>query len=139
MLEQYKNLKRLLVEIVQDFSTRFMKVYNSIPDQVNLPPGVSQLHYVDAFESEFSLLLREGRSTSLSDMMNDAIEVEVNLAGSGNIKLQIEAEKKKPKEETFPYTSQALDAKLDLMVKTMDKLVETLSLDENPHEIQAIN
>jgi hypothetical protein len=139
LLTQYNNLKRLPVETVQEFSTRFMKVYNSIPDQVKPPPGASQLHYVDAFESEFSLLLRERRSTSLTDMMNDAIEVEVNLAASRKIKLQIEAEKKKAKEEALPSTSQASDEKLDLMVKTMEKLVEKFSLDNKPPELQARN
>jgi len=52
-----------------------MKVYKSIHDQLNPPPGITQLHYVDAFESEFSLILRDTRSTSLTDMKNDAIEV----------------------------------------------------------------
>jgi hypothetical protein len=75
LLTQYNNLKRLPIETVQEFSTIFMKVYKSIPDQVNPPPGASQLHYVDAFESEFAFLLREIRSTSLTYMMNDSIEV----------------------------------------------------------------
>jgi hypothetical protein len=84
-----------------------MKVYNSIPDQVNPPPRAAQRHYVDAFESELSLLLRERRSTSMIDTMNDEIKVEVNLATSWKVNLQIEAEKKKAKEETLPSTSQA--------------------------------
>jgi hypothetical protein len=96
-LTQYNNLKRLLVETIKEFSTRFMKVYNSIPDQVKPTPGATQLHYADAFDIEFTFLLRERRSTYLNDMMNDAIEVEVNLAASRNIKLQIEAENKKAK------------------------------------------
>ena len=126
LLTQYNHLKRLPTETVQYFSSIFMKVYNSIPDQVKPPLGASQLHYVDAFESEFSLLLRERRSTSLTDMMNDAIEVEVNLASSRKIKLQIEADRKKAKEETLPSTSQGSDEKIDLMVKTMEKLVEKI-------------
>jgi len=63
----------------------------------------------------------------------------MSLVSSRKINLQIEDEKKKAKEETLPSTSQESDAKLDLMVKTMEKLVEKLSLDENTHEIQAIN
>ena len=63
-----------------------MKVYNSIPDQVKPPLGVVELHYVDAFSSDFSLLLREMRSATLVDMMNDAIEVEANLMASNKIK-----------------------------------------------------
>jgi flagellar basal body P-ring protein FlgI len=81
------------------------------------------------------LLLREIRSTSLTNIMNDAIEVELNLVASGNIKLQIEDKKEKDKEEALPSTSQASDAKLDLMVKTMEKLVEKLSLDNKPAKI----
>jgi hypothetical protein len=132
LLTQYNNLKILPTETVQEFSTRFLKVYNSIPDQVKPPPGAAQLHYADAFESDFALLLRERRSTTLTDMMNDAIEVEVNLAASGKIKFQVEDEKKKIKDEAQPSTSQSSDAKLDLMVKTMEKLVEKLSLDNKP-------
>ena len=72
-------------------------------------------------------------------MMNDAIEVEVNLTTSRKIKLQIEVDRKKAKEETLPSTSQGSDEKFDLMVKTMEKLVEILSLDDKPHDFQAIN
>jgi hypothetical protein len=116
-----------------------MKVYKSIPSQVKPPPGVSQLHYVGAFESEFSMLLRDISSPYLTDMINNEIEVELNLPSSRKIKLQIEVDRKKAKEETLPSTSQGLDEKFDLMVKTMEKLVEKLSLGDRPHELQAIN
>jgi hypothetical protein len=43
---------------VQDFSTRFMRTYDSIPTDVKPPPGAAKLHYDDAFSSEFTLLLR---------------------------------------------------------------------------------
>ena len=79
LLTQYNNLKRGLAESVQDFSTRFMKTYDSIPADVKPPPSAAKLHYADAFDSEFSLLLREIRFVSLTDMMDDAIKVEVNL------------------------------------------------------------
>jgi hypothetical protein len=66
-----------------------MKVYNSIPDEVNPPPPppkASQLKYDDSFESDFALLLREQRSTTLEDMKTNAIEVEVNLMALGKMK-----------------------------------------------------
>jgi hypothetical protein len=78
LLTQYKNMRRSPNETVQYFSARFVKVYNMIPTEVN-PPKSSQLRYVDSFESDFSLLLREQRSSSLDYMMIDAIKVEVNL------------------------------------------------------------
>ena len=52
-----------------------MKVYNSIPSQFNPPPDSSQLQYVEAFDSDFTLLLSERISASLANMMNDVIEV----------------------------------------------------------------
>jgi hypothetical protein len=60
----------------------------------------------------FTLLLRERRYTYLTDMMNDAIKVEVNLSTSGKIKLQIEVDRNKYKEETLPSTSQGSDENL---------------------------
>jgi hypothetical protein len=132
LLTQYNNLKRTPSETVQEFSTRFMKVYSSIPAEVKPPPGAAQLRYVDSFDSDFTLLLRERRSTTLDDMMNDAIEVEVNLMASGKIKYNPETDMKKAQEEAQPSTSQSSDAKFDLMVKTMEKLVENLSLDNKP-------
>jgi hypothetical protein len=64
---------------MQDFSTRFMKVYNSIPMEVKPPPGAAQLRYTNSFDSGFSLLLRERIYNTLGVMMSDAIEVVVNL------------------------------------------------------------
>ena len=79
-------MRRSPNEIVQEFSTRSIKFYNSISSEVKPPPMTAQLRYVDSFENNFCLLLRETRSTSIDDMMSDAIEVEVNLMASGKIK-----------------------------------------------------
>ena len=73
---------------MQYFSTRFIRTYDSIPIDVKPPPGVSKLHYVDAFSSEFTLLLRESRFISLIDMMDDATQVEVNLLASNKTKMK---------------------------------------------------
>ena len=74
---------------------RFMKVCDAIPAEVKPPVGAAQLHYADSFDSDLSLLLRERRSMSLNDMMNDEIEVEVNLMAYGKIKQKIETRKHK--------------------------------------------
>ena len=63
-----------------------MRTYDSIPIDFKPPLGVAKLHYVDAFRSDFTLLLREIRYVSLTDMMDDAIEVEVNLLASNKTK-----------------------------------------------------
>ena len=86
------------METVQEFSTRFMRVCDFIPNHVKPPPWDVELHYVDAFDNDFSLTLRERRYASLVDMMNDAIEVEVNLMESRIIKHKSYIDKKKAKE-----------------------------------------
>ena len=83
-----------------------MRVYNSIPTEVKPPFGAAQLRYVDSFDNDFSLLLRERRSTTLDDMMNDAIEVEVNLMASGKINHNSNTDMKKVQGEAQPSTSQ---------------------------------
>jgi hypothetical protein len=132
LLTQYNNIKISPNETVQEFSTRFMKVYNSIPTEVKPPPGAAQLRYVDSFDNDFSLLLRERRSNTLDDMMSDAIEVEVNLMASGKIKHNPDRDVKKVQGEAQPSTSQSSDEKFDLMMKTMERFMERMSLENKP-------
>jgi hypothetical protein len=122
-LTQYNNIKRSPNETIQEFSTRFMKVYNSIPIEVKPPLGTTQLQYVDSFDIDFALLLRERRSNTLDDMMIDAIEVEVNLMASGKIKHNPNRDVKNVQGEAQPSMSQSLDAEFDLMMKTMERLM----------------
>ena len=79
-------MKRGVNESVQAFSSIFMRTYESIPLDVIPPPGASKLNYEDAFDSEFTLLLRKRRYVSLIDMMDDVIEVEVILLVSNKTK-----------------------------------------------------
>lgn len=73
-------------EFVQEFSDKFMKIYNSIPAQFKPPPGSAQIQYAEAFDNEFTLLLCERKLASLADMMNKAFEVEVNLTAASRKK-----------------------------------------------------
>ena len=60
---------------------------------------MAKFHYDEWFDDDFSLLLRERRSTTLADMMNDAIEVEVNIMACRKGKYIFET--KKVKEEAW--------------------------------------
>jgi hypothetical protein len=120
-------------ETVQEFSARFMKFYNSIPTEVKPPPRDAQLRYIDSFESDFSLLLRERRSTSLYDMMSDEIKVEVNIMASGKIKYNYDRDINKVQYKTQPSTSQSSEERFELMMKTMEKLMEMMYLDNKPN------
>jgi hypothetical protein len=144
LLTQYNNLKRGPIEFMQEFSTRFMRTYDSILADVKPPPGATKLHYVDDFSSEFTLLLRERRFVSLKDMMDDSIELEVNLIASNKTK-QINETRRVKEEEPQASTSQSsLDAKFNMMIKTMEKLMDKLFADDknqmkNQNEPQARN
>ena len=119
--------------MVQDFSSRFLKIYNAIPDHVKPHTGDTQLQYAEAFDGDFAYSLRERRSTSLTDMMNDAIEVEVNMMASGKMKNK-DVDKRKNKEGISSPSS--YDSKFDSIMRTMEKLVDRLSLENKQVLVQ---
>jgi hypothetical protein len=125
-------MKRALEEMVQEFLDHFMRFYNSIPTKFQPPLGVAQLQYADSFDSDFTLLLRERISTNLDAMMSDAIEVEVNMMVLGNIKQRFNKGGKKPQGDTQPSNSRPLEDKFDLMMKTMEKMMERMSMGNKP-------
>jgi hypothetical protein len=79
-------MKRAPEETVQEFSAQFIRFYNSIPVEFQPPLRAVQLRYVDSFDGDFALLLRERRSANIYAMMSDAIKIKVNLMELGNIK-----------------------------------------------------
>ena len=127
LLTQYNNLKRGGNESVQHFSSGFIRTYESIPTDVKPSPRATKLHYANSFVSEFTLLLRERRSTSLENMMEDVIEVEVNLLASNKTKQK--GESRRVKEYAQASTSKSsTDAKMKLMMKSMERLIDRLSI-----------
>ena len=75
-----------------------MRVYNSITIDIEPLVGTVKLHYVDAFDSDFALLLRERKSVSIIVMFKDALEVEDNMMASRDIKKKVEIDKRKVRE-----------------------------------------
>ena len=87
---------------------------------------MAKLHYTEGFDDDFSLLLRERRSTTLADMMDDSIDVSVNLMASKKGKYRFD--NKKVKEEAQPSTSQSSsDAKFDSVLREMERMMERFS------------
>lgn len=66
-------------------------------------------------------------------MMNVAIEVEVNMMASGKIKNR-DVDKRKNKEDISSPSSS--DSKFDSIMRTMEKLVDKLSLENKQVPIQ---
>ncbi len=86
----------------------------------------------------FTLLLHERELASLADMINDAIKVEVNLTATrrknmdeGEWRME-DGDRRKNKEPEQPSSSKSQDARMDMMWKTIDKLMERLSLGNKP-------
>jgi hypothetical protein len=89
-------------------------------------------------------MLRERRSANLDAMMSDAIEVEVNLMASGNIKQSFNRGGKKPQGDAQPSNSQPSEDKFDLMMKMMEKLMEIMYVGnklaaQEQHDLQPKN
>ena len=115
---------------MQDSSTRFRRTYDAIHADVKPPPNATKLHYVDAFSSEFTLLLRERRFVSLAEMMDDAIKVEVNLITSNKTKQKNETRRVKEEEPQASTSQSSSNAKFNMMMKTMEKMMDELSADD---------
>ena len=63
------------------------------------------------------------------------LEVEDNMMASGKIKLKLETDKKKDREENAPSTSAVVssnDVKFEMILKTMEKLMDRLTIDNGP-------
>jgi hypothetical protein len=61
-------LKRKTSEPISDFTKRFNKMYGRIPDDIKPTESSIKITYANEFDAEFSLLLRERRSTTLLSM-----------------------------------------------------------------------
>ena len=67
-ITEFGALRRKKDETVADFSKRFNKMYSRIPVEINPTETSTKLTYRNAFDHEFSLLLRERRPISLLNM-----------------------------------------------------------------------
>ena len=67
-------------------------------------------------------------------MFTDALEVEANMMACGKIKPRVEVDKRKSREETHPTTStfSSSDVKFEMMLKTMEKLMDRLTVEAEP-------
>ena len=72
-----------------------MGVYNSIPANIKPLVGAAKLHYENAFESEFFLLLRERKYANIPTMFKDALEVEADMMDFGKMKQRVEVNRRR--------------------------------------------
>ena len=127
ILFKYNNLKRNPGESVQDYSTRFNSVYNALPPHMKPPQGLASVKFPEGFDADMAYQLREREPLTLEDMQKGDVSVEANLIEK---RARMRSEKRVTyKDETVPSTSSS-DTKIDSLVKTMERMMEKISLNE---------
>jgi hypothetical protein len=75
-ITEFGSLKKKSTEYLVEFNKIFNKLYNKILVDIKPSQAVTKVTYVGAFEADFSMMLRERRSTTLLIMKDDAIDIE---------------------------------------------------------------
>ena len=68
-------------------------------------------------------------------MFTYALEVEANMMACGKIKQRVDVDRRKGREEIVPSTSSTSssnDIKFEMMLKTMENLMDRLTMDTRP-------
>ena len=106
-ITEFGALKRKKDETIADVSKRFNKMYSRIPAEIKPSKTSAKLTYANAFDHEFSLLLRERRPVSLLNMQDAALEVESNILTSNRLKKETTQQMydRKGKKEAAPGVS----------------------------------
>jgi hypothetical protein len=118
-ITEFGALKRKQGESIPDFTKRFNKMYGKIPEEIKPSETSAKITFANAFDAEFSLLLRERRSTTLSLMQDAAIEVESNILAADKLKSRSDRDRKKQKEELPSSSNSTSDSKMDEMAKML--------------------
>lgn len=123
-------MKRNTNETVQEFTARFNLVYNSILDDIKPPPVLALLHYPDAFDPNMAYQLKEKDPATLEEMQLNAISVENNLL----IKKSKSNPERTEKKVVFKEPSSSSDVKFDALIKTMETMMDTISITDRQAE-----
>ena len=120
-----------------EFIQRFNKLYNKIPIEVKPSQPAAKVTFTGSFEPDFALLLRERRRADLTQMQDDAVEIESNMMASGKLKMKIETWNRKMKrfrEQAGPSRSgRSSDEKMDDManiIKYFSNKISRMELDQ---------
>ena len=114
-----------------EFIQRFNKLYNKIPAEVKPSQPAAKVTFAGDFKPDFSLLLRERRGATLTQMQDDAVEIEYNMMASGKLKAKVETrnrETRRFKEQAGPSRSNiSTDDKMDDMARIIKELSNKIS------------
>jgi hypothetical protein len=122
-ITEFGSLKRKEGESISDFSKRFNKMYKKIPDEIKPTEAMEKISYASSFDSEFCLLLRERRSSSLVQMQDVSLEVESNIIASDKLRGKSDRDRRKNRAESSTSNSLVVHSQVD----ELTKLVKSLS------------
>jgi hypothetical protein len=125
-------LRKKTYESVLEFIQRFNNLYHKISVEVKPSQPAAKVTFAGAFDSDFALLLRERRSTTLAGMQDDAIEIESNMMASEKLKTKVDMGTREPKcfkEHAGPSGSgkSSSEEKMDEMEKIIKDLSNKIS------------
>jgi hypothetical protein len=126
-ITEFGALRRKQGESIPDFTKRFNQMYGKIPEEIKPSETSAKITFANAFDAEFSLLLRERRTTTLSLMQDAAIEVESNILAADKLKSRNDRERKKQKEELPSSSNSTSDSKMDEMAKMLKTLTSEMA------------
>jgi predicted component of viral defense system (DUF524 family) len=124
---EFGALKRNQGESISDFTKRFNKMYSKISDEIKPTETSTKITFSNAFDADFSLLLRERRSTTLSLMHEATIEVESNILAVEKLNSRGDRDMKKQREELPSSSHTTFDSKMDEMAKMLETLTSEMA------------
>jgi hypothetical protein len=131
-MTEFRSLKKMEGESVFDFSKRFNKMYNKIPDEIKPSEASAKMSYASAFGPDFCLLLRERRAASLAQMQDATIEVESNVLAANILRNEADIGRRKGKSEAStsgPSVPHLQVDELTKMVKSLSTEMERLKVE----------
>lgn len=84
ILTEFNAMKTKPDEGILEFTKRIHKLYDSLSAKIKPPQATSRVVFVEAFESESDMTLRERKTHNLDQIKTDALEVEENFASTRN-------------------------------------------------------
>ena len=135
-ITEFGALRRKKFETIVDFSKRINKMYSRIPAEINPTETSAKMTYANAFDHEFSLLVRERRPISLLNMQDASLEVESNILASNRLKKETTQQlyERKGNKEEAPRGSASHSA--EEKIDEMAKLVNILTVKLNKLELE---
>jgi hypothetical protein len=128
-ITEFGSLKRKEGESISEFSKRFNKMYKNIPDEIKPTEAMEKISYASSFDSEFCLLLRERRSSSLVHMQDVSLEVESNIISSDKLRGKPDRDRMKNRGESSTSNTLVVHSHVDeltALVKFLSTKIEKL-------------